>query len=113
VRVSERGSAVPFAIACLGVLVLVGSGLGVAGALVVDHRAAQGAADLAALAGAAAIAHGSNGCDAAARTAAGNGAALEECRAGAEEVRVIVVVSGPRWLGNHADLRGEARAGPG
>ena len=46
----DRGSAVPFAVACLGLVLLLGAALGVAAAMVADHRAAQSAADLAALA---------------------------------------------------------------
>lgn len=111
-RSLERGSAVPFAVACLGMLLLVGAGLGVTGALVVGHRTAQDAADLAALAGAAAVAHGRDPCDAAGRIAADNGAALDGCHTDGAEVRVSVVVIGPHWLGSREDLRAEARAGP-
>jgi secretion/DNA translocation related TadE-like protein len=104
---------VPFAVACLGLLVLLGAALGVTGALVVDHRIAQDAADLAALAGAAAYADGREGCAAASRIAADNGAALADCSVASEEVDVAVLVEGPRWLRSWRDLRAEARAGPG
>jgi len=109
----ERGSAVPFTVACLGLVVLVGAALAVTGALVVDHRRAQGAADLAALAAAADLARGGAGCPTADRIAAENGAVLSACRLDGVEVRVSVVVTGPRWLGSHGDLVAEARAGPG
>ncbi|SFC17552.1 helicase/secretion neighborhood TadE-like protein [Nocardioides terrae] len=109
----ERGSAVPFAVACLGLVLLLGAALGAAGAMVADHRRAQGAADLAALAGAADVAHGGAGCAAAGRIASDNGAALSDCRVEGAEVRVSVVVTGPRWLGDSGDLMAEARAGPG
>jgi len=109
----ERGSAVPFAVACLGLLVLLGGALAVTGAMVVDHRTAQAAADLAALAGAAAAARGEDGCGAASHVAAGNGASLSSCRLEGADVLVRVVVDGPRWLGASGDLEAEARAGPG
>jgi len=109
----ERGSAVPFAVACLGLLVLVGGALAVTGAMVVDHRTAQAAADLAALAGASASARGEDGCAAAGRVAARNGASLSSCRLAGSDVLVRVVVMGPRWLGASGDLAAEARAGPG
>ena len=108
----ERGSAVPFAVACLGLVVLLGAALGVAGAMVVDHRRAQAAADLAALAGAAALADGGDGCDAAGRIAVGNGSALTDCAVEGADVRVTVVVHGPGWLGAQGDLAAQARAGP-
>ncbi|MDH2412584.1 Rv3654c family TadE-like protein [Nocardioides sp. CER19] len=112
-RRSERGSAVPFAVACLGVVLLLGAALGVAGAMVADHRTAQAAADLAALAGASALADGRDGCGAAGRVATDNGAALSACRREGADLRVRVIVAGPRWLGSHGDLEAEARAGPG
>lgn len=109
----ERGSAVPFAVACLGPLLLLGAALGVAAAMVADHRSAQSAADLAALAGAAALADGGDACAAAGLIAEANAVAVAECRIDGAEVRVTVVVEGPRWLGAHGDLRARARAGPG
>lgn len=109
---SDRGSVVPFAMACLALLLLVGVALAVVGALVVDHRRAQSAADLGALAGAAASVRGEDGCAAAGRTAAANGARVLSCGVVAGDLRVTVVVPGPRWLGSAGDLRAEARAGP-
>ncbi|GAB7003506.1 hypothetical protein JCM18899A_09770 [Nocardioides sp. AN3] len=111
-RGRERGSAVPFAVACLGTVVLVGAALSVASALVVDHRSAQAAADLSALAGAAALGQGVDGCAAAGRVAADNGASLSRCSTEGGDLRVLVTVTGPRWLGSHGDLVAEARAGP-
>jgi secretion/DNA translocation related TadE-like protein len=113
VRRRERGSAVPFAVACLGMLVMVGAATCVAAAMVVDHRRAQAAADLAALAGARSLVAGGDGCAVARRMASANGASLSACRPEGADIRITVVVSGPRWLGSHADLRAEARAGPG
>ena len=75
----ERGAATVLAVSFLGVLVLVGAALGVVAAMVVAHRAAESAADLAALAGAGALADGGDPCAAAAAVATGNGARLDSC----------------------------------
>jgi secretion/DNA translocation related TadE-like protein len=109
----ERGAATVLAVSFLGVLLLVGSALAVVGAMVVAHRNAQSAADLAALAGAGAIADGGDPCPAAAMLAAHNDARLQECTVTALEVTVEVTVTGPRWLGQPHDLTARARAGPG
>lgn len=109
---AERGAATVLVVAFLGLLLLVGTALGVVGAMVRAHRTAQSAADLAALAGAAAIARDEDGCTQAARVAAANGARLVGCAPEGLEVRVTVEVEGPRSLGQVADLTAEARAGP-
>lgn len=109
---TERGAATLFAVACLGLLLLVGAALGVVAAMVRAHRSAQAAADLAALAAAAEAGRGGAACAAAARAAAANGAELDRCRQRGREVTVWVTVPGPRWLGQTADLDAQARAGP-
>jgi len=111
-RRGERGSSLPFAVAVLGTLLFVAAALGVVAAMVAAHRTAQAAADLAALAGARAVQHGADGCVAADRIAAANGAALEACDIAGEDVRVVVRAAGPHWLGQAGDLLAEARAGP-
>ena len=111
-RRHERGAATLLAVSFLGVLVLVGAALGVVGAMVVAHRTAQSVADLAALAGAGAIADGVDPCAAASGSAQANGARLEGCTASSREVTVTVTVPGPRWLGQPHDLTAQARAGP-
>ena len=111
-RREERGAATVLVLAFLGLLLFVGAALGVVGALVRAHRAAQSAADLAALAGAAALARGEDPCAAAASVAAANGAVVAACMPDGLEVRVTAEVGGPRWLGQSADLTAEARAGP-
>ena len=108
----ERGSATLFALALIGVLVLVGAALGVVGAMVHAHRAAQSAADLAALAGAEARTRGGDPCLAAATVAAANGATVDSCAVEGADVRLQVTVAGPRWLGQRHDLSAQARAGP-
>jgi secretion/DNA translocation related TadE-like protein len=104
---------VPFAVACLGVVLLLGAALGVTAAMVTAHRTAQAAADLAALAGASAAARGEEPCGAAKHVADGNGATLSGCRREGADLWVTVVVTGPHWLGAAADLAAQARAGPG
>ena len=109
----ERGAATVVAVACLGILVLVGAALGVVAAMVHAHRQAQSAADRAALAAAAAVADGGDPCGSAAHIAVANGSRLDLCEVDGREVVVEVTVTGPRWLGQTEDLRARARAGPG
>jgi secretion/DNA translocation related TadE-like protein len=109
----ERGSVSLFVVACLGLLLLVGAALGVVAALVRAHRQAQAAADLAALAVASAVARGPDPCAAGGSIAEANGGRLTSCRLAGRTGTVRVVVPGPRWLGQLADLEAEARAGPG
>ena len=108
----ERGAATVVVTACLGVVLLVGCALAVVAAMVSAHRAAQAAADLAALAGATAARDGGDPCSAASAIAADNGARLTSCAVAGREVTVEVVVPGPRWLGQTHDLAAAARAGP-
>jgi secretion/DNA translocation related TadE-like protein len=96
-----------------GLLLLVGAALGVVQAMVVAHREAQSAADLAALAGAASVAAGRDGCGPARTAAEANNAVLVSCAVSGQDVSVEVRVAGPHWLGQGADLTGNARAGPG
>ncbi len=108
----ERGAATALATVVAGILLALGACLGVVGAVVVDVRRAQAAADLAALAGAAAPAAGRDPCTEAARVAGANDARVRSCSVAAPEVQVEVQVSGPRWLGLSADPTARARAGP-
>jgi len=100
-------------LAMAGVLMFVLVGLSAVSGLVTAQRRAQAAADLAALAGATAAARGVDGCEAAGRISADNGATLETCSAMSREVRVQVAVAGPAWSGRRARVWAEARAGPG
>jgi secretion/DNA translocation related TadE-like protein len=109
---SERGSALPFAVAALGMLLLVGAVLGVAEAMVARHRTAQSAADLGALAAAGALQRGTDPCGAAADVVTANGAHLTSCTVSGPDVVLAVEVAGPGWLGARADLTARARAGP-
>ncbi|TIC85084.1 hypothetical protein E8D34_13510 [Nocardioides sp. GY 10113] len=112
-RPGQRGAATVLVVALSGLLLVVGCGLAVVAALVVDHRRAQAAADLAALAGAASWADGGAACAAAARIAEANAATLVGCTTLAGAVEVRVRLAGPRWRGWSADLEARARAGPG
>jgi secretion/DNA translocation related TadE-like protein len=112
VRRGERGAVTLFAVSCLALLLLLGAALGVVTAMVRAHRIAQSAADLAALAAAGAVGRG-DPCAAGATVATANGARLESCTVAGRDVTVRVTVSGPRWLGQEADLTADARAGPG
>lgn len=107
----QRGGATVFTVACAGVLLLLGSALGVVAAILVAHRMAQAAADLSALAAAGAISR-ADPCTRAAEVASANGARLAGCSVAGREVEVVVQVRGPRWLGQTADLTAAARAGP-
>ena len=111
-RHCERGSAAPFAVGAIGLLLFLGAALGVVGAVFVAHRAAQSAADLAALAGANALQISEDACAAATTIAERNGATLASCQVVGEDVTVTVRVEGPRWLGQPGDPVAEARAGP-
>lgn len=108
----ERGSAIPLAVGLLGMVLFVGAALGVVMAMVATHRSAQAAADLASLAGAGSLQRRADACTAAAQVAEANGAVLEDCSVAGEDVIVAVRVTGPHWLGQVADLRAQARAGP-
>ncbi|MFN8191887.1 MAG: Rv3654c family TadE-like protein [Nocardioidaceae bacterium] len=109
----EIGAATVLVVAVAGLLLLVGAALGVVTALVTDHRRAQSAADLAALAGASALATGRGPCEEARRVALANDATLAACSLRGADVLVEVVVSGPRWWGWAGDPSARARAGPG
>ncbi|MGZ4447919.1 MAG: Rv3654c family TadE-like protein [Nocardioides sp.] len=109
----DTGSVTLVAVACAGVLLVLGAALGVAAAMVAAHRAAQAAADLSALAAAQALGRGVDPCGVAGAVATANGARLSVCDVAGRDVRVRVTVPGPHWLGQEADLGGEARAGPG
>ena len=109
----ERGAASLLVVSCVALLLLIGCALGVVAAMVRAHRTAESAADLAALAGAAAHQRGEAACAVAGTVADANGAAVDTCTADGADVWVSVTVPGPHWLGQTADLSAQARAGPG
>jgi secretion/DNA translocation related TadE-like protein len=97
------------------VVSLVAAGLG---RLLVDPRRAAAAADLAALAGAAALQQSGDGCAAAHRTAAANGARLVGCRVSGDHVVVRSFVAPPEAAGllglvlRAVRVEAEAHGGP-
>lgn len=110
-RRDERGVAVVVAIGVIAVLVLVAAvGAGVV-ALVVAHRRAQVAADLAALAGAAALQRGADPCAAAEGIAGRQDALLTGCVVEGSDVVVATAVRVDPALGG-TELPARARAGP-
>lgn len=117
-RAAENGAATVFGLALIALLGLVAAGSGVAVGALAGHRRAEAAADLAAVAGAAALQVGEDGCAAAARTAGANGADLDGCTVHGADVVVTVRVrlaALQHLLGGVAlpTLPARARAGPG
>ena len=96
----------------VGLLCFVVVGLAASVGLVRSQRVAQSAADLAALAGATALVHGSAGCEAAGDVAVANGTELTACVVTGRRVQVTVRVPDAQWLGREVDVLAEARAGP-
>lgn len=109
-RRPEDGGATVLVVAMGGLLMFLTLGLAAAGGLVTAQRQAQAAADLAALAGAAAL---DVACEEAAGAAAANSAAVDRCGVDGSEVRVVVSVAGPQVPWGEVRVSAEARAGPG
>ncbi|WP_460734673.1 Rv3654c family TadE-like protein [Nocardioides ginkgobilobae] len=107
----DRGGATVAAVACLGLLLLVGLALGEVGAWFAAHRQVRAAADLAALAGAGAVT--ADPCGRAEAVAGSNGARLLSCAVEGRTVRVVVGIDAPTRLGPAHELTGTAVAGPG
>lgn len=109
----EAGAATVFALAALALVLVVGLAGSVVGGVVLAHRRAGAAADLAALAAAQGAQAGRDPCAQADRVAAANGANLTGCSVDGWDATVEVRVSGPRVFGRSATLPARARAGPG
>lgn len=108
----ERGAATLLVVAATGLLLFVGLALSAVAGVVVAHRRAQAAADLAALAAATALKEGQPGCATAAEVAGANGGSLVSCALDGREATVEVRVHGPRVAGRAVDPVATARAGP-
>lgn len=108
----EVGAATLLVMAMGGLLLMLSAALVAVTALVVAHRSAQSAADLAALAGAEALARGGSGCQTAGDVAGANHAVLTRCVVAGRDISVRVRVGGPTWSGREIGLQGEAMAGP-
>jgi secretion/DNA translocation related TadE-like protein len=111
-RSGEDGLAAPAVVVLAGLVLVAATLCGVLGRLLVEHRHAGAAADLAALAGAVALQHGRPGCPAAERVAAANGARLESCRVVADRIRVAASRTAPLPGGREATVSATAHAGP-
>ena len=108
----ERGAGSVLAVAMMGLLVTVTvAAAGVVG-VVATHRIAQSAADLAALAGAAALQDGGDACAQAADVADRNRARLRGCEVDGWNVSVEVTARTSPLPGGPLDLRARGRAGP-
>lgn len=112
----ERGSATVLAVAAIAVVLTMTAAALVVTATVRDAHVARGAADLAALAAAGALAVGAEpDCGAARRVAAANSATLSSCSAdGAGTVVVSVTLTRstvPGWFTGPGVVSARARAG--
>ena len=104
----ERGAGSVLAVAMMGLLVTVTvAAAGVVG-VVASHRIAQAAADLAALAGAAALQDGGDACGQAATVADRNQAHLDSCAVEGWNVSVAVTTDTAHLPGGVLDLRATA-----
>lgn len=111
-RTTERGSATVLALPLLGVLAVATILFGfVAGAVAAQRRAAT-AADLAALAGAAALQGGGDGCAEAAAVTVRNDAEVVACVVSGAELRVTVRAETAALFGRSLTVSARARAGP-
>lgn len=106
----EAGAASVVVLALAFGLVLVAWGSGSVVGLVVAHRTAQNAADLAALAAAQRLSRGTDGCRTAADVAVANHAQLLTCAVTGAVVLVDVEVEA--GFGTRITVHARARAGP-
>ena len=109
-RRDEDGAGVVLVLGLVAFLVTTALVCGGVVALVVGHRQAQTAADLAALAGAAAVSQGGDVCAVVREIASRNGATAA-CTTAGPVVTVEATVRMPPVLGGR-EVRGRARAGP-
>ena len=109
-RRRDTGAATVLVVAMAGVLMVVTAGLATVGGLVTAQRRAQSAADLTALAAAAALE--ADACAEALRAATANAARLDSCAVVGSDVLVRVSVAGPTVPGRAVRVSAEARAGP-
>lgn len=111
-RDDENGVATVLAVTMIGLLLVFTFAASGVSALLVGHRRAQAAADLAALGGAGALQAGRDGCAAAGSVARENTTTLTGCRIERDTVVVRVRFAGPPLLGRQWPLEARARAGP-
>lgn len=111
-RRDDEGAATVWAAGLLLLVTFVALALAGVGGVLVAHRQAQAAADLAALGGAGALQEGGEACAVAAAIAARNGAQLLECREEGVEIVVTAQVTADGIPAGPWRLVGRARAGP-
>jgi secretion/DNA translocation related TadE-like protein len=111
-RPTESGGASTLAVVLVGVLAVVALLVGTVAGVLTDQRRVESAADLAALAGAAAHQEGEDACPAAEAVAQRNDAELASCRVDGDDVRVAVRREARRVLGRRVAVSSEALAGP-
>jgi len=109
-RRPEQGAAAVFGMAMIGLVAVVAMVAVGIGALILAHRRAQSAADLAALAAAVGQQRGAAPCRAAERVAVANGARLVGCVLNGDVATVDVECAA--LVGGIARMPGQARAGP-
>jgi secretion/DNA translocation related TadE-like protein len=107
----ESGAAVVLALGLVAILVFLAAICVGTVAIVLAHRRAQVAADLASLAAAASLQSGGDACAAAGRIAGRHGAAVTRCLVEGPTVLVATSVSLPAALGGE-EVPARARAGP-
>jgi secretion/DNA translocation related TadE-like protein len=108
----QDGAGTIVSVAMMGLIVIVTVAASGVVSVVASHRRAQAAADLTALAGAAALQDGGNACERAAAIAERNGSRLSGCEVDGWNVAVTVVVSSVRLPGGPLELPARGRAGP-
>lgn len=111
-RSRQRGSASVLALPLLAALTIAAVLLAFVGGAVSTRRRVAAAADLAALAGAAELQRGGDGCTAAAALAARNDATLSSCRVAGPGLQVTVQAETATLFGRSLTVTARARAGP-
>ncbi len=109
---SEKGSAAVLGVVMVCLLTTLALVAVVASGILVGHRRAGAAADLAALAGAAAVQRGEDACAAAGHVAGANSARLVGCTTVGETVSIEVATEVPSAFGATWTVAARARAGP-
>jgi secretion/DNA translocation related TadE-like protein len=111
-RHGERGSAAVLATVFVGLLAVVAVFVAALGGVLADQRRVESAADLAALAAAAALQSGADPCAAARAVGHRNRASVVSCRVAGEVVTVTAMLGARLVLGRTVRVTADARAGP-
>jgi secretion/DNA translocation related TadE-like protein len=111
-RAGERGSATIWGIGWMAVCASLAAVITCAAVCTAEQHAVDGAADLAAVAAAAALQSGHDGCAAAAVTASANRAVLVGCTVDVERVEVRTSLQAPLPFALSLTVIGRSRAGP-